>query len=128
MGIVGLDSLMNDIVQTYKSGTDDITKQAMVAAKNRATECRDNIRNDSPSDSNDYAKGWTVRKTKDGYVVYNRKKANIEMPLEHGHVITRGEHKGERTKAYPHIYDNADKARDDFVNDCIKIVKKGGRS
>ena len=59
MGIVGLDSLMNDIVQTYKSGTDDITEQAMVAAKNRATECRDNIQNDSPSDSNDYAKGWT---------------------------------------------------------------------
>lgn len=128
MGIKGLDHLADDIVQAFTSGIDDITAQAMDSAKNRANECRDNIRKDSPSDSNDYAKGWTVRKTKNGYMVYNKARANIEMPLEHGHVITRGKNKGQRTKAYPHIYDNADKARDAFVDDCTKIVKKGGRS
>lgn len=127
MGIIGLDNLADELVQAYRSGTDDITAQAMEAAKSRAYECRDNIQKDSPSDSNKYASGWVARKTKDGYVVYNRTKANIEMPLEHGRIITKGSRKGQRTVARPHIYANADKARDAFVEDCVKIVRKGGR-
>lgn len=126
MSISGLDHLAEDIIEAYSAGVDNITAQAMEAAKQRANECRDNIKQDSPSDSNEYASGWKVRKTKDGYEVYNQNKPNIEMPLEHGHVITRGAHKGERTKAKPHIYSNADKSRDDFLDDCLKIAEKGG--
>lgn len=126
MRITGLDHLAEEIVQAYSKGVDNITAQVMEAAKQRANECKDNIKLASPSQSNKYASGWKVKKTKDGYEVYNKNKPNIEMPLEHGHVITRGEHKGERTKAKPHIYDNADKARADFINDCEKIAGKGG--
>ncbi len=126
MSISGLDHLTKDIIEAYSAGVDNITAQVMEAAKQRANECRDNIKQDSPSDSNEYASGWRVRKTKDGYEVYNQNKPNIEMPLEHGHVITRGAHKGERTKAKPHIYSNADKSRDDFLDDCLKIAEKGG--
>lgn len=127
MGILGLDSLETQILETYRSGMDNITAQAMDAAKVRANECKESIQNDSPSNSSEYKRGWVVRKTKNGYVVYNKNRANIEMPLEHGHVITKGANKGKRTKAYPHIYANADKSREAFVDDCTKIVKKGGK-
>lgn len=127
MGIIGLEHLAQDIVEAYSSGVDDITAQALSAARERAKECRDNIKKDSPHKSNKYALGWKFRKVKDGYEVYNKNRPNIEMPLEHGRVITKGPHKGERTKAIPHIYDNADAARDAFVNDCLKISRNGGR-
>lgn len=127
MGSTGLDHLAEDIVQFYKAGMDEITQQAMEAAKTRANECKEAIQRDSPKDSQEYAKGWKVRKIKNGYMVVNTTKPNVEMPLEHGHVITRGENKGKRTRAYPHIYDNADKAREAFLDDCTKIARKGGR-
>lgn len=133
MGIVGLEHLADDIVEIYKKGIDSISEQVKDAAKLRAEECKERIQQDSPVDSSEharnsgeYAKGWKVRKTKDGYEVVNKNKPNIEMPLEHGHLITRGPNKGKRTKAIPHIYDNADKSRDDYINDCLKIVRKGG--
>lgn len=123
MGIVGLESLASDIVQKYEKGIDDITAQAMEKAKECAEECLENIKADSPG-TGKYKSGWKKRKTKNGYVVYNTTKPNIEMPLEHGHVITRGPKKGERTKAHPHIYDNADKAREKFISECSKISVK----
>lgn len=122
----GFDSLADEIVQAYSRGMDDITAQAMEAAKKRAKECRDSIKRDSPSKSRNYSKGWRLKKVKDGYEVYNKNRPNIEMPLEHGHVFTKGKNKGKRAAAKPHIYKNADKARDDFINDCIKIAGKGG--
>lgn len=123
MGIVGLDSLASDIVEKYEKGIDSISAQAMDKANDCAAECLENIRNSSPG-TGKYKKGWKKRKTKDGYIVYNSSKPNIEMPLEHGHIITRGPKKGQRTKAYPHIYKNADEAREKFIRECSKISAK----
>lgn len=127
MGIVGLDTLTDDIVQFFQRGADDITANVMKASKLCATKCAENIRADSPSDSGDYKKGWVARKTQNGYVVYNRKKPNLEMILENGHIIARGEYRGKRVKGKPHIYKNADDAREEFYNLCVDIVSSGLR-
>ena len=127
MSISGLDSLVEDIVSTCENGIDDITSSVMVASKECATRCAENIRADSPSDSGAYKSGWIVRKLKNGYVVYNRNKPNLEMILEHGHIITKGKYRGKRVEGIPHIYKNADAAREDFYNMCVDIVANGVR-
>ncbi|MGN0617745.1 MAG: hypothetical protein ACI4J7_01830 [Ruminiclostridium sp.] len=129
MGIAGLDHLADDIVEACTSGIgmDSITESAFAAAKECASECLENIRADCPSDSGEYKKGWVMRKTKQGYVVYNKTRPNLEMLLEHGHLITKGAKKGQRVQAHPHIYDNADKAREKFYDMCVDIVSSGVR-
>lgn len=127
MGIEGLDSLTNDIVSFFEHGVDEITDSVMIASKECASRCVENIRADSPSDSGDYKRGWVARKVKNGYVVYNRNKPNLEMILENGHIIARGKYRGMRVEGKPHIYKNADNARDEFYNLCVDIVSSGLR-
>ena len=125
MGIKGLDHLADDIVEACSSsvGLDSLSESCLEAAKECASDCVENIRTDSPSDSGDYRKGWVMRKTKNGYVVYNK----TRPLLEHGHLITRGAAKGKRVPAKPHIYKNADDAREKFYNMCVDIVSGGVR-
>ena len=129
MGIKGLEHLADDIMEACTSGIgmDSITESAFAAAKECASDCVEAIKSDCPSDSGEYKKGWVMRKTKNGYVVYNKTRPNLEMLLEHGHIITRGEKRGQRVKAYPHIYKNADKAREKFYDMCVDIVAGGVR-
>lgn len=127
MGVKGLDSLTRDIVSTFENGIDEISQSVMVASKECATRCAENIRHDSPADSGDYRAGWVVRKRKNGYVVYNKNRPNLEMILEHGHIVARGKYKGKRVPGKKHIYDNADRAREDFYNMCVDIVAGGVR-
>ena len=124
MGIEGLDSLTNDIVSFFEHGVDEITDSVMIASKECATRCAENIRADSPSDSGDYKRGWVARKVKNGYVVYNRNKPNLEMILENGHIIARGKYRGMRVEGKPHIYKNADNAREEFYNMCGLRLKR----
>ena len=129
MGIKGLDHLADDIVEACSSsvGLDSLSESYLEAAKECASECLESITADSPSDSGEYKKGWVMRKTKNGYVVYNKTRPNLEMLLEHGHLITRGASKGKRVAAHPHIYANADKAREKFYDMCVDIVSGGVR-
>lgn len=129
MGIKGLDHLADEIVEACSSsvGLDSLSESCLEAAKECASDCVENIRTDSPSDSGDYRKGWVMRKTKNGYVVYNKTRPNLEMLLEHGHLITKGAAKGKRVPAKPHIYKNADDAREKFYNMCVDIVSGGVR-
>lgn len=127
MGIVGLDHLAEDIVEFYSAGIDSITESAFAAAKECAESCCEKITAASPRGSGKYRKGWVVRKTKNGYMVYNNTEPYLEMILENGHVITKGERKGERIEGVPHIYDNADEAREKFYNKCIDIKASGLR-
>lgn len=125
MGIVGLDTLVSDIMEACTIG--NITESAFAAAKECASDCVEAIKSDCPSDSGEYKKGWVMRKIKNGYVVYNKTKPNLEMILEHGHIIVKGESRGRRVKEHPHIYKNADKAREKFYDLCVDIIAGGLR-
>lgn len=127
MRITGLDHLAEDIVQAYSKGMDEITESTLAAAKECAESCCENIKKSSPRGTGRYRIGWVVRKTKNGYMVYNKTEPYLEMILENGHVITKGERKGERVEGIPHIYDNVKDAREKFYNKCVDIVSSGVR-
>ena len=127
MGIIGLEDLTQDIVEACSAGMDSITESAFAAAKECAESCCEKIKADSPRDTGRYRIGWVVRKTKKGYMVYNKTEPQLEMVLENGHVITSGKNKGKRIEGKPHIYDNANNAREKFYNMCVDIVSGGVR-
>lgn len=127
---ISIDELAKAVYNKYKLSVDEISSEVLEAASDSADKCLESIKGDSPS-SNDsegsksYKNGWVKRKTRNGYVIYNKNKPWLEMPLEHGHIIKRGAKRGERTQAKPHIYKNADKYRNEFYSKCVKIVDKG---
>lgn len=124
MGEIDLNELADEIMEVITDGIDDITADCLELAKQTAEECRDALAKSSPSDSGDYAKGWTVKKSGNEYIVYNKNKPNIEMPLEHGHIAIKGKHAGQRVGKRPHIYRIADRYRNMFYNVCQRRVGK----
>ena len=124
---ISIEELSKAVVDAYRLGVEEMYESAVVAADECATDCLESIRADSPVDSGDYQKGWVKRKTKNGSVIYNKNKSYLEMPLEHGHVITRGKNKGKRVPPKPHIYKNRDKYVEQYYDKCVKIVAEGAR-
>lgn len=124
---ISIDELASAIVKAYKTGIEEIHESVLVAADECATDCLESLKDDSPADTGDYKKGWVKRKSKNGYVIYNKNRAYLEMPLEHGHVIVRGKNKGKRVAAKPHIYKNSEKYTERFYDMCVKIVAEGVR-
>lgn len=124
---ISIDELSKAVVDAYRLGIEEMHESAVIAADECAADCLESIRADSPVDSGDYQKGWVKRKVKNGSVIYNKNKPYLEMPLEHGRVITRGKNKGKRVPPKPHIYKNRDKYMDQFYDKCVKIVTEGVR-
>lgn len=124
---ISIEDLPKAIYDAYRLGVEEIHESVLIAADECAADCAESLREDSPKDSGDYAKGWVKRKTKNGSYVYNKNKPYLEMPLEHGHLITRGQKKGQRVPAKPHIYKNAEKYQERFFDMCSEIVSEGVR-
>ncbi len=130
---ISIEDLPKAIYDAYRLGVEEIHESVLIAADECATACVESLREDSPKSkknsksSTSYAKGWVKRKTKNGSYVYNKNKPYLEMPLEHGHLITRGKKKGQRVPAKPHIYKNVEKYQERFFDMCSKIVSEGVR-
>lgn len=124
---IDIDELAKTVYDAYRLGIEEIHESTMIAANECATDCLESIKDDCPHKSGDYRKGWVKRKTAKGYMVYNKTKPWLEMPLEHGHIITRGKKRGERVPAHPHIYKNRDKYTERFYDKCVDIVSEGVR-
>lgn len=82
---------IGEVLETYSVET----KRAIIEAQDEvAKETRDRLRQVSPKDSGDYAKGWAIkRERKNGgrsTTVYNKDKPQLTHLLEHSHVIRNG--------------------------------------
>ena len=88
------------ILEEYASGAEDAINEVIPkVAKDAAKQ----LRNISPKDTGDYAKGWKVKteKTRLGVsgVVYNKDYPGLVHLLEFGHA----KRNGGRTRAFPHV-------------------------
>lgn len=90
---ISIDELSKAVVDAYRLDIEGIHESSLIAADECAADCLESIREDSPVASGDYQKGWVKRKTKHGSYIYNKNKPYLEMPLEHGRVITKGKTK-----------------------------------
>ena len=107
-------------VQTY---TEEVSEAIDEAARETAKAMAADLRETSPKDTGEYAKGWTHRKEAPGsYRVYNKKKPQLTHLLEHGHA-KRG---GGRVEGRPHIKPAEERHLPGFERKVEQILERGG--
>ena len=98
--VVKVDDLAGAIVLAVRTNTEEVGAAIEEAVKENARALAADLRETSPKDTGQYAKGWTTRKEGPGrYVVYNKKKPQHTNLLEHGHAKAGGG----RVEGIPHI-------------------------
>ena len=121
--VVKVDDLAGEIVLAVRTYTEEVGEAIEEAVKETAQALAADLRETSPKDTGEYAKGWTARKEGPGkYVVYNKKKPQLTHLLEHGHA-KRG---GGRVEGRPHIKPAKERHAPQLERKIMQILEKGG--
>lgn len=122
MAVIKVDDLAGEIVLAIQAYTEDVSEAIDQAARDTAKAMAKDLRETSPKDTGEYAKGWTYRKEAPGsYRVYNKKKPQLTHLLEHGHA-KRG---GGRVEGRPHIGPAVDKHIPAMERRIEQIIERG---
>lgn len=120
------DLKLENLADYLQGECEAITKQMEQELKESAEELKEQIKADSPIDTERYREGWTVTKQQSpgnvSYIVRNKTSYQLTHLLEDGHdnPLT-----GKRTEGIPHIKDNADKAIRKCGDKIDNELKKG---
>lgn len=122
---VNIDGLADAIMKDLQEYTDDVTDGIKKAEDITAKECKENLQEDSPKKTGKYAKGWkttvTLNTKTEKHTVIHNKKYRLTHLLEDGHATRNGG----RTKAFPHIKKNEEKANADFEKRVEEVIQNG---
>jgi hypothetical protein len=123
MAVINVDELAGEIVLAIQAYTEDVSEAIDQAARDTAKAMAQDLRETSPKDTGEYAKGWTYRKEAPGsYRVYNKKKPQLTHLLEHGHAKAGGG----RVEGIPHIKPAQDRYVPEFEKKVQQILERGG--
>ncbi|WP_299314488.1 HK97 gp10 family phage protein [uncultured Halomonas sp.] len=123
MAVIKVDELAGEIVLAIQAYTEDVSEAIDQAARDTAKALAKDLRETSPKDTGEYAKGWTHRKEAPGsYRVYNKKKPQLTHLLEHGHAKAGGG----RVEGIPHIKPAEDRYVPEFEKKVQQILERGG--
>lgn len=121
--IDGLSDAISDALRQYSDAIIDGVKKAEdVTAK----ECKSNLEADSPvGATGKYKNGWKVTVTKntplEKHTVIHNKEYRLTHLLEDGHATRNGG----RTRAFPHIKKNEEKANAAFEKRVEEVLQNG---
>jgi hypothetical protein len=119
VGKVKIDGLAKEIARQVVLYTSEV-EEKVAAAKDEVTkEAVALLKQTSPKDTGDYAKGWTRKKVGEDYIIHNRTDYQLTHLLEHGHV----NRDGGRTPGRPHIRPVEEKTISDYLNRVEKAIK-----
>lgn len=105
-----------DIMDDYaKEVKEQAQKSCQTAAKDTANE----LKNTSPKRTGDYARGWSVKKDGEGFIVYNRTNGQLTHLLEFGHAKVNGG----RVNAIEHIGKAAQNGERELMADIERSLK-----
>jgi hypothetical protein len=123
VAVIKVDELAGEIVLALRAYTEDVSEAIDQAARDTAKAMAKDLRETSPKDTGEYAKGWTHRKEAPGsYRVYNKKKPQLTHLLEHGHAKAGGG----RVEGIPHIKPAQDRYVPEFEKKVQQILERGG--
>lgn len=71
-----------------------------------------------------YSKGWSMRSTELGIIIYNKTLPGLTFLLEHGHNVIRNGAKVGQTKAYPHIKPAEEMGIQEFEEAVIREMER----
>jgi len=121
--VIKIDDLAGEIVLAVRTYTEEVGAAIDQAARDTAKAMAKDLRETSPKDTGEYAKGWTYRKEAPGsYRVYNKKKPQLTHLLEHGHA-QRG---GGRVEGRPHIKPAEERHAPQLERKIAQILERGG--
>jgi hypothetical protein len=121
--VVKVDDLAGEIVLAVKTYTEEVGAAIEEAVRETAQALAADLRETSPKDTGEYAKGWTARKEGPGrYVVYNKKKPQLTHLLEHGHAKSSGG----RVEGRPHIKPAEERHAPQLERKIVQILERGG--
>ena len=123
MAVIKVDELAGEIVLAIQAYTEDVSEAIDQAARDTAKAMAKDLRETSPKDTGEYAKGWTHRKEAPGsYRVYNKKKPQLTHLLEHGHAKAGGG----RVEGIPHIKPAEERHVPQLERKIAQILERGG--
>lgn len=93
---------INEVLAQY---TKDIDSRMDKVLKTTAKEAKEKLRDNSPSNTGDYEKGWSVKQEKGKYIVHNKTNYQLTHLLENGHDVVAYGQKVGHASAHPHIKD-----------------------
>lgn len=114
--VAEVNAALTEYVQDVQTAIDEEAKEAAEAtARNlKATSPK----RETGRGKGKYAKGWKVKKRKDGmfvsYIVYNANNPGLTHTLEHGHIVRNQFGTYGRAEAVPHIGKAAESGIQDF--------------
>lgn len=120
---------VDDLARTIEEGLKEygqLTAEAVKkGVKNAGNTVKKNISENAPKRTGEYAKSWTVTKTKEtangmSVVVRSKNRYQIAHLLENGHA----KRNGGRVGAIPHITSAAQKGEEELVKFIEKEVKR----
>ena len=123
MSNISIDDFADEIASELEAYSQELQENFDEAVDIVGKECVDNLKESSPAQTGEYAKGWRRKKYKHRQVVYNGKKPWATAPLEYGHA-KKG---GGRVEAVPHIKKCEEIAQEDLENLFVSIVSEGVR-
>ena len=107
-----IEAELMEILNGYVVETKNILDEDL---KKAAQNARKEIRQNAPTKSGKYKRGWTYKKTENGYIVYNASQPWKTHLLENGHA-KRG---GGQVRAIKHIKPAAENS----INQLLKDLK-----
>lgn len=121
------DSLAAAIAGELEEYSDAVIDEVKKAQDEIAKGCKKNLEADSPDGAtHKYKKGWEVTVTENTslskHVVIHNKEYRLTHLLENGHA-KRG---GGRTRAFPHIKKNEEKANAEFEERVREAIENAG--
>jgi hypothetical protein len=121
--VIKIDDLAGEIVLAVRTYTEEVGAAIEEAVKETAQALAADLRETSPKNTGEYAKGWAARKEGPGrYVVYNKKKPQLTHLLEHGHAKAGGG----RVEGRPHIKPAEARHAPQLERKIVQILEKGG--
>lgn len=107
-----------------KDYEEDISEALENASKKASKDLVRDLRsfNSFKTRGRNYSKGWTRKKIKNGYLVYNKTNPQLTHLLEHGHAVANqyGQFGTERKGAVPHIATREQRYSKEFIEELKK--------
>lgn len=117
--MVSIDDLASEITKALQEYTNEVTEALEKEKEKAAKDAAKELRNTSPKQTGEYAKGWKAKRVGNAWVTYNSKKPQLTHLLEHGHV-KRG---GGRVSGRPHIGPVEERAIKAYEEGVVKVIR-----
>lgn len=119
MAKVKIADLSKEIASSLQSYTREVTEGIEQVKKEVGQESVKDIKQRSPRDRGDYAKGWRLKRTRTGYVIHNATDYQLTHLLEKSHALRNGG----RSTAQPHIGPVEEWAIDEYIKRTEQVIR-----